>query len=63
MTLVGANCAIAADAHLFPNVVLYPRTQLGLRVRIHAGTVIALDGFPATFSIKRVHRSASDRSR
>jgi len=29
----------------FPNVVLYPRTQVGQRVRIHAGAVIGSDGF------------------
>ena len=31
--------------HLFPNVTLYARTQVGDRVRIHAGTVIGADGF------------------
>ena len=30
---------------LFPNVTLYPRTELGERVRIHSGTVIGADGF------------------
>jgi UDP-3-O-[3-hydroxymyristoyl] glucosamine N-acyltransferase len=30
---------------LFPNVVLYPNTQIGADCRIHAGTVIGADGF------------------
>jgi len=30
---------------LFPNVTLYPRTELGQRVRVHAGSVIGADGF------------------
>jgi UDP-3-O-[3-hydroxymyristoyl] glucosamine N-acyltransferase len=30
---------------LFPNVTVYPRTQFGRRVRIHAGSVIGSDGF------------------
>ena len=31
--------------NLFPNVTIYPRTEIGARVRIHAGTVIGSDGF------------------
>ena len=31
--------------NLFPNVTVYPRTEIGQRVRIHAGTVIGSDGF------------------
>lgn len=42
---VDANCQVGDDSHLFPNVTLYPRTQIGHRVRIHAGTVIGSDGF------------------
>jgi len=42
---VGTHCFIGEDSQLFPNVVLYPRTQLGQRVRIHAGSVIGSDGF------------------
>jgi len=42
---VGANCQLGEDVHLFPGVTLYPRTQLGNRVNIHAGTVIGSDGF------------------
>lgn len=42
---VGANCQIGEETHLFPHVTLYPRTQVGRRVRIHAGTVVGADGF------------------
>jgi UDP-3-O-[3-hydroxymyristoyl] glucosamine N-acyltransferase len=42
---VGSNCILGEDTHLFPNVTLYPRTQIGRRVRIHAGSVIGADGF------------------
>lgn len=42
---LGAGCQLGEDVCLFPNVVLYRRTQLGNRVVIHAGTVIGSDGF------------------
>src|SRR5690242_12829364 len=42
---VGAGCQIGDDVNLFPNVTLYPRTELGHRVRIHSGSVIGSDGF------------------
>ena len=42
---VGADCVIGEDVRLFPRVVLYPRTKVGHRVRIHAGVVIGADGF------------------
>jgi len=42
---VGAQSQIGEDCNIFPNVTLYPRTQLGQRVRIHSGTVIGSDGF------------------
>jgi len=42
---VGHNSHVGEDVNLFPNVVIYPRTQIGHRVRIHAGTVIGSDGF------------------
>jgi UDP-3-O-[3-hydroxymyristoyl] glucosamine N-acyltransferase len=35
---------IGEGSQLFPNVVVYPRTQIGRRVRIHAGSVIGSDG-------------------
>jgi len=40
-----ADCQIGDDVCLFPNVVLYRKTQVGNRVIIHAGTVIGSDGF------------------
>lgn len=42
---VGANCQLGEDVNLFPNVVVYTRSEIGNRVRIHAGTVIGSDGF------------------
>jgi UDP-3-O-[3-hydroxymyristoyl] glucosamine N-acyltransferase len=45
LVYVGAGCQLAEEAHLFPHVTLYPRTQVGRRVRIHAGTVVGADGF------------------
>lgn len=42
---VGAQCRLGQEVNLFPNVVLYPRTEVGNRVRIHSGTVIGSDGF------------------
>jgi UDP-3-O-[3-hydroxymyristoyl] glucosamine N-acyltransferase len=42
---VGAGSVVGEETELFPNVLLYPRTQLGRRVRIHAGTTVGSDGF------------------
>src|SRR6185503_8406733 len=42
---VGTDCRLAGEVRLFPRVTVYPRTQIGHRVRIHAGTVIGADGF------------------
>lgn len=42
---VSAECQLGSEVHLFPNVVLYPRSQIGNRVRIHAGSIIGADGF------------------
>ena len=42
---VGDDSIIGEDSRLFPNAVLYARTELGRRVRIHAGTVIGSDGY------------------
>jgi UDP-3-O-[3-hydroxymyristoyl] glucosamine N-acyltransferase len=42
---VGADCNLGEDACLFPNVVLYRKTQVGRRAVIHAGTVIGSDGY------------------
>lgn len=46
---LGDNCVVGEDTKLFPNVVLYARTQVGKRVRLHAGCVIGSDGFGYVF--------------
>jgi UDP-3-O-[3-hydroxymyristoyl] glucosamine N-acyltransferase len=52
---IGDNSVIGADTQLFPGVVLYPLTQIGRRVRIHAGAVIGSDGFGYVFDAG-IHR-------
>ena len=42
---IGMGCQLGEDVNLFPNVTLYPRSEVGNRVRIHAGTVVGSDGF------------------
>jgi UDP-3-O-[3-hydroxymyristoyl] glucosamine N-acyltransferase len=42
---IGADCRFGDEVDLFPNVTIYPRTEIGHRVRIHSGTVIGSDGF------------------
>jgi UDP-3-O-[3-hydroxymyristoyl] glucosamine N-acyltransferase len=42
---IGPNCILGEEVTLFPNVTLYPCTEIGNRVRIHSGTVIGSDGF------------------
>ena len=42
---LSADCQLGDDVCLFPNVVLYRKTQVGHRVIIHAGTVIGSDGY------------------
>lgn len=42
---IGRGCQLGEQVTLFPNVVLYPGTELGNRVRVHSGTVIGSDGF------------------
>lgn len=42
---IGPGSKLGESSVLFPNVSLYERTQIGKRVRIHAGTVIGADGF------------------
>ena len=46
---IGDDSQLGDDNRLFPNVVLYARTQVGNRVRIHAGSVIGSDGFGYVF--------------
>lgn len=43
--VVGEDCRVGEDCLLHPHVTLYPRSELGNRVRIHAGTVVGADGF------------------
>ena len=52
---VGADSVLGADTNLFPNVTIYSRTQIGQRVRVHAGTVIGADGFGYVFDAG-IHR-------
>ena len=42
---VGNDSKLGENVNLFPNVTIYSRTEIGNRVRIHAGTVIGSDGF------------------
>ncbi|MBI5801419.1 MAG: UDP-3-O-(3-hydroxymyristoyl)glucosamine N-acyltransferase [Verrucomicrobia bacterium] len=53
---LGDNCAVGEDTKLFPNVVLYARTQVGKRVRLHAGCVIGSDGFGYVFDAGVHHK-------
>jgi UDP-3-O-[3-hydroxymyristoyl] glucosamine N-acyltransferase len=45
LNFIGTGCQVGEDVNLFPNVTLYAHTEIGNRVRIHAGTVIGSDGF------------------
>lgn len=47
---LGRDSRVGDDVRLSPKVVLYPRTQLGHRVMIHAGSVIGSDGYGYVFS-------------
>lgn len=46
---VRKNSELGEDVVLHPNVVVYPKTQIGNRVTIHAGTVIGSDGYGYVF--------------
>ncbi len=46
---IGKDSVLGEDVRLFPNVVIYARTQIGNRVAIHAGTVIGSDGYSYVF--------------
>jgi UDP-3-O-[3-hydroxymyristoyl] glucosamine N-acyltransferase len=52
---IGKGSQLGDDVCLFPNVVIYARTQIGNRVSIHAGTVIGSDGYGYVFDEGR-HR-------
>ena len=42
---IGDDCVIGEDCECFSGVVLYRRTRLGDRVRIHANSVLGSDGY------------------
>ncbi|MFZ9596185.1 MAG: UDP-3-O-(3-hydroxymyristoyl)glucosamine N-acyltransferase [Bdellovibrionia bacterium] len=42
---LGPGCKVGRFSVLFPRVTLYEWTQIGERVRIHAGSVLGSDGF------------------
>jgi len=42
---VGDDCVLGEDCELFSGVVLYRKTRLGNRVRIHANSVLGSDGY------------------
>ena len=46
---IDEGCQIGERSVIFHNVTLYPRTIVGDRVRIHAGTVVGSDGFGYVF--------------
>ena len=52
---IGEDSVLGEATKLFPNVAIYSRTQIGKRVRIHAGTVIGSDGFGYVFDAG-IHR-------
>lgn len=46
---IGAGSRIGSQCKLFPQVTLYPRTQIGNSVRIHSGSTLGSDGFGYVF--------------
>lgn len=46
---LGDGVQLGDDSNIFPNVTIYSRSQIGQRVRIHAGTVIGSDGYGYVF--------------
>lgn len=42
---IGRNVKIGKHCHIFPNVVIYPGTEIGDEVIIHAGSIIGSDAF------------------
>jgi UDP-3-O-[3-hydroxymyristoyl] glucosamine N-acyltransferase len=43
--VIGPEVRIGRDCVIFPGVVIYPRTTVGDRVRVHANAVLGSDGF------------------
>ncbi len=52
---VGRGCRIGDDSVLHPQVVLYPGSEVGRRVILHAGARIGVDGFGFVF-VDGAHR-------
>jgi UDP-3-O-[3-hydroxymyristoyl] glucosamine N-acyltransferase len=46
---IGDDSVLGEGTNLYPNVTIYAHSQIGRRVRIHAGTVIGSDGFGYVF--------------
>jgi UDP-3-O-[3-hydroxymyristoyl] glucosamine N-acyltransferase len=46
---IAEECLVGEGSVLFPHAVVYAHTQMGCRVRIHAGSVIGSDGFGYVF--------------
>jgi UDP-3-O-[3-hydroxymyristoyl] glucosamine N-acyltransferase len=44
-SVIGTGCRIGRGSEIFARVVLYDRTEIGERCRIHAGAVLGADGF------------------
>ena len=55
---IGDDSALDDDTKLFSNVTIYPRSQIGKRVRIHANSVIGADGFGYVFDAG-IHRKVT----
>ena len=55
---IGDDSTLGDDTKIFASVTLYPRTQVGQRVRIHAATVIGADGFGYVFDAG-IHRKVT----
>jgi len=43
--VIGQGVVIGRDCRIYPRVVIYPGTELGDRVIVHAGAVLGSDGF------------------
>ena len=43
--VIGPDVIIGRDCRMYPNVTIYPGTELGDRVVVHAGAVLGSDGF------------------
>jgi len=46
---IAEDCEVGDDSELFPGVVLYRRTKVGSRVRVHANSVLGADGYGYAF--------------